>query len=247
MGRSARLVLMSLLASACVERAEPVTWTAPMDGRTALPLDAPLVLAGATLGFPAEYPAPALIRVIDLEDGGEVPGTLDADGDRLHFVPNAPWRPDRRYVWTVDAPGAVPHGPEVDLPTRLLGAAVFDTSDRLRAVDAARGPDDRSCFVLSRTLDDATPLPAHVTLNDVALPVTHLLPLPREAWVVGVADQVPIEVDVACLPPTQIVFEGALLRVALDDEGPWLVTQRETSVLEATLHRHRAAHDGSTP
>jgi hypothetical protein len=157
-----------LLAACAPEIVEEATWIEPLDGRTAVDPDAALRLHAASLSLPPGYPVGDFLRVVDLESGGFVPGEVIDEGDAVAFLPDEPW--DGRYVWTVDDPADVPHGPELPVEATLLGSAVFSTSSRPRPPKAcawcSRGrsasstsPASRSTTSTSRTRSSSWSIP----------------------------------------------------------------------------------------
>jgi hypothetical protein len=211
--------LLALTLTACQgTEIDPTEFVLPLDGQTAVPLESPLVARAPALDVPPDYPADALIRVVDLEDGGFVPGLLERDGALWLFTPTDGWRDDTRYAWTLDLPPDVTHGPEYE--TSIAGDAVFDTSSRLDALAAATGPAGEVCFVFSRPLEDGDLADPVLVIDDTAF-VGALTPLAGEQWRPELPDVIgDLAIDVAC---TDGPATGIYARLWLDGTGPWLV------------------------
>lgn len=230
---SATMSLLLIVAGCTPAPVAPTAWIAPLDGRTALAPDAELRLHAPALHLPPDYPLGDFLRVVDLADGGFVPGEVVPEGDQVRFVPAEPW--DGRYVWTVDQPAAVPHGPELPLPSDLLGSAVFDTSGHVELLAATA--DDGLCLVLSRALDEP-PSPVRITLDDVDLVEPVLALLDRDAWMDALPEGLRPEVDLACVEG-ETAEPGARLRVWFGEEGPFTAEVEDLAPADLVLALHR--------
>jgi len=234
------LLLAGLLAVGCEESGDEGSFIAPLDGQTGIAPDAALEVRAPTLDVPPDYPLPELIRVVDLAEGGFVPGEVLDDGDVLSFVPDLPWAVDRRYVWTVDIPAGIPHGPELHIAGQLSGSAVFDTSQAVAVLAAGLDDEDRACLVLSRHADPEILEGARVTADDqevadLAFEVEGPEVWSDELWVPGLHP----EVDLACLVTGEPIPPGTRLRVWWADSGPWVADVEEISPAELVIELHR--------
>ncbi|MBW1877602.1 MAG: hypothetical protein JRI25_06145 [Deltaproteobacteria bacterium] len=234
------LVLAGLLAVGCDDAGDEGSFITPLDGQTAVALDALLRVRAPTLGVPPEYPLPELIRVVDLAEGGFVPGEVVDEGDVLSFVPRGSWAVDRRYVWTVDIPEGMPHGPELHIAGQLSGSAVFDTSEAIAVLAAGLDDDDRACLVLSRRTDVGMMEGARVTADDEEIADLRIELQGPEVW----QDQVWVpglrpEVDLACLVADESIAPGTRLRVWWAGSGPWVADVEDISPAELVVELHR--------
>lgn len=172
-----------LAASACAGSEDPGDrFISPLDGQTGWGVDVSLVVQSQDMDLPPDYALPELVRVVDLDQSGEIPGTTVREGDFLTFTPDRSWPADRRLAWVVDVPRPVPHGPELTFPPELSEPAVFDTSSRIDVLGGTVDADDRACVVLSRMLDGEDTGSWRVTSGDtdVAGVVGYLVP--RSEW-----------------------------------------------------------------
>ncbi|TNE85425.1 MAG: hypothetical protein EP330_25410 [Deltaproteobacteria bacterium] len=149
--------LLLLLAGCQATEADQAAWIAPFDGQTGFDPAQDLVVSLRDVHLPDDYDFPALIEVMDLLDGGRVPGTVTRTADELRFTPDAPWESDRRCAWTIYDPYDLPHGPEVHLP--VAGTAVFEVSSNIHALDATLGEvEGQVCMLLSRPVEGSVSL-----------------------------------------------------------------------------------------
>jgi hypothetical protein len=199
------------------------TYAAPLHRQTGVPDGLARRVIGAAAEIPPDYPIGDVIRVVDLEGGGFVPGSVQRSGDAdLVFEPYEGWRADRRYAWTVAPPTSVPHGPELAFSADLVGTAVFDTSDRLDVLGAAFDAAGlQVCVVLSRPFEPAIEDVVRITANDVEIHAV-LYPLDADAWAptFDLSDDDP-GVDVACIDSEEPLEPGTSLRIWWNEEGPW--------------------------
>jgi hypothetical protein len=234
------LVIAGFLAVGCDDSGDLGSFITPLDGQTGVALDAVLEVSAPTLRVPPDYPLPELIRVVDLAEGGFVPGDVVDDGDVLSFLPHTSWMVDRRYVWTVDIPEGVPHGPELHIAGQLSGSAVFDTSQAVAVLAAGTDDEDRACLVLSRHADSGIVEGARVTADDVEIADLSIeLQGPEswldELWVPGLQP----EVDLACLLTEEAIPPGTRLRVWWAESGPWVADVEDVSPAELVVELHR--------
>jgi len=202
----------------------PPAFIAPLDGQTGYPTGLPITVTSDRIDLPDDYLTPDLIRVSDLDTGAEIVGNLTFSDDGVQFVPNQDWRTNRRYIWTIDPPIPVPHGPELDFPDHLIGTAIFDTSKRLKLLNAGVDAEGNTCMVFSRTItsDDSGTL--RVTVNDIE--VEDAIYSILEPASVG--NQYTLQPDdegvsVVCFQTALPIDSGASLRLWWGNEGPWRV------------------------
>jgi len=241
------LGLLLLGPAACADRgAARPWWIAPLDGHTGVGTTAPLRVVGPVRTWPADYPAAPWITVVDLHDGGLVPGSVVDDEDGVAFVPDAPWARGR-YVWTIDDPQEAPHGPEVALAAAETGSAAFDTRTGLRVLDAGSEPEGRGCLVLSDMVSGDRLGGVRVTIDGEDTGLDALEVLSPDTWAAGVDASVPRDASVVCLPGDVPVELGALVRVWFDGDGPWLVEVTDASPGALFAARHRLWTEGTAP
>jgi hypothetical protein len=209
------------------------TFIAPLDGQTGVPLNAPLQLRVERLGNPQGYPLPEeLIRVVDLESGGFVPGRLVARGPDVLFVPIDPWRPGASYAWVVSQPAHRARQPELRVPPEVLGEAVFHTASGPALLEAVLD-DGELCLLLSEPAD-ALPW-ATITVGGEPLdlgPPTVVDPL-RDIPELELLDEDP-GAGALCFAAPAGVARRDVLR-----GGGEAVEIRERSLLDAVAARYR--------
>lgn len=223
------------------------SYISPLDGQTGWSVDAPLQTLAPEMDIPPDYALPELIRVLDLDLGGFVPGTTVRTVDTLTFTPDEPFAEDRRYSWVVDVPTPVPHGPQLTFPSALEEPAIFDTRPRIDVLGGSVDSTGQTCLVLSRliTADDAGSWSIEVngTLVDGLVGYR----LDREVWSTGfdfpdddpgpdVYCFTPSETELAGLPALQ---EGDRLRVFWTGQGEWLVDGLDAGEIRTTIVRLR--------
>jgi hypothetical protein len=219
-------VLSGLLLSGCPdpEGVDDRAFIAPADGQSNVSNDQVLLVRTGSLEMPPNYPLPSnFIRVIDLAEGGHVPGAVVRSGDDLLFIPDSPWQSDRRYSWTVDEAASGAHGPEFSFPEELQGTAVFDTSSDLWLLAATTDPDlGLTCLVFSRPLAASEVGDINVTVDDVPVSDVTFQELPAQAVTRSFAL---LEGDaglgVFCLVTAQELEVGNAFRLWWGGEGPW--------------------------
>jgi hypothetical protein len=124
----------------------------PFDGSSAVRVDDPLqvVLEGAD--YPEGEPVPDdAISVVDLDRGGDVPGTLVYADDRVVFAPDEPWRDGGAYGWVVATPAPRARAPLLDVPSGLEGEATFRVGGGITLLDAAI-EDGELCLLFSQSI-----------------------------------------------------------------------------------------------
>lgn len=239
--RIAHVVAAAGLLAACnrMESTEEA-FVSPLAGQTGVPLEMDLLVKGGAVEIPPDYPMGEVIRVVDLVDGGFVPGTLTMDGLDLRFAADDGWAEDRRYAWTVDPAAHVPHGPELPIPAHLVGTSAFGTGEGLDLLGSTLDLDGRACVVASRPTDEADPDDLRVTVNDVALDDAALIKLDPTEWTPGFAlDEVDPYVDVWCLETATPLEAGGALRVWWGDSGPWRMEIRDVPVGDLVIELSR--------
>lgn len=238
MSRSALLLI--LLAGCAGDEAIFPAYIAPVDGQTAVPRDLSLrVQTGPIHELPPAYEVPDLIRVVDLTDGGYVPGRVDVDTDSVRFTPRVRWRSGHRYVWTFDPAKAVPHGPEFGFPDTLEGSAVFDvTADRLDLLDATLDAAGRTCLVFSRrlTADDDGPFAVYADGDLQEGTLRELLPVDTTYAL----EPLDAGIDTVCLTTPEPLLGDTELTIEWGQHGPWRVTLRDTDLTQIYSELRRA-------
>lgn len=210
-GRMVRALPSLLLLSAC-GRAEVEVYIAPFDGQTQVALDTAPVVHGGAQEVPPDYPVGELVRVVDLDAGGFVPGHTVADGQDLRFVLDTGFTAGRRYGWVIDPMLGVPHGPDLTLPDGASGTAVFSTSDDVVPV-AVANDDDLLCVFLSAPVGSISPASARIEANDVFVEVTAATLLDAQDYAFdGLADA-DVGAGVACFQTVPLIGVGATVRV----------------------------------
>lgn len=261
-------VLSTLFAGACATQDSPPEgdrYLSPLDGQTAWDPEQPLVVLAEDKAIPPDYPLPDIIRVVDLQTGGIVPGLIEQGPDFLRFTPSSPFRSGRRYAWTVDVPDPLPHGPDLFLPEPLREPAVFDTSDRIDALAVTREDDRRLCVVLSRMVRGTDEGAWSINVSGLAIPVTVLRLLPQGAWAAEL--EFPIGdpgVDVVCFdaprPPAGAIPDdddddgapsndddpqelwpqvGQTVRLTWGDRNSWVLPVQAGPVVDAVIDLRR--------
>jgi hypothetical protein len=178
-----------------------------MDGQDAVALETVLRVVGAARALPPDADLPAdLIRVVDVERGGRVPGRLGRDGDDLVFRPDSEWRSDADYHWNIAEVYPQARGTAFALAPPLAGDAVFSTRQRTRTLEAVS--DGSLCLVLSRSVDDL--LLIESTLGGEPQPVSW--ELTSEADLTERGEQVDAPVSIACAD------------IGIDSVGDWVFT-----------------------
>lgn len=127
---------------------------APADGQSNVGAFAPLVLFG-TVDFPENAPVPNPFSVVDLTDGGSVPGRVERLDGALTFVADAPWQPGHSYAWTIRQPVDEVRRPSIVLPEQVLGTTLFHADNRLAPLAATVPPTGELCIVTSRPFLDS--------------------------------------------------------------------------------------------
>jgi hypothetical protein len=214
------------------------SFVSPLAGQTGVPSDMELLVRGGAVEIPPDYAVGDVIRVVDLEDGGFVAGQVLMEGWDLRFVPEEPWADGRRYAWTVDPAGHVPHGPELPIPANLVGTSAFGTSEAIDLLGSTLDDDQRACLVASHPLEEAGEV--RITANDVEVEDVTLEELREIEWVPGFArDPSDPYVQVWCVNSATPIAAGAVLRVWWGEQGPWSLTVREIPVEDLVIELHR--------
>ena len=237
-------VIFTVLVGCNADLAPAVGWIAPFDGQTAVATSESLVLSMSGLKVPVDYPLNELVQVADLDRGGLVNGRITLADDVIRFQPDNGWRTDGRYAWTVRDPADYPHGPEFNLPANTAGTAVFESSDRIDALNATLGEQaDRICLLLSRPSEIA--LTAQVSFEGQPSGV-----IPVEVGsVAGDYPTSPADLGAGsgCFdsPDTANLVAGAVARVTLTDSaegadlGQWRLTLEEGALVDILNTRRR--------
>ena len=241
MQRSAWLVSLPLLLAAC-DRASVAVYIAPFDGQTAIPLDLAPVVRGGAAEVPPEYPMGELIRLVDLDAGGFVPGNTVTDGDDLRFFPDTGFASGRRYGWVIDEIVGVPHGPTLSLPDGATGTAVFSTADNARPVAAAIS-EGRTCVFLSAPIGEVDFQVARLEVNGVFVEPLGVRIMPTADFEFDglVRDAGDEGASVACFTTDPVAGPGATLRVwwAAEDPVRLQIADGDLSDVLADLYRGR--------
>ncbi|MCO4743638.1 MAG: hypothetical protein KC912_02540 [Proteobacteria bacterium] len=241
----AQLLLLAILIG-CADASESgdASWIAPFDGQTAFSPDQDLVVSMRGVAVPDDYPLNDLIQVMDLLDGGRVPGEVTLTGDTVRFSPDAPWESDRRCGWTVYDPLEIAHGPEVHLPDGTEGTAVFEVSDNIHVLDATVGEVDGSvCLLLSRPSEDALELDVWVQAAEYSL-TAEVQPDSREDYALADTDA---GAGVRCFESPEALAAGDAIRLQiagtgdLFTQGPWRLELSEAPIVELLAARRRAS------
>lgn len=240
--------LIILAAAACSSDEDVATrFISPLDGQTGWSVDGPLVARYDALNVPPDYPMPEVMRVVDLEDGGLVPGKTTMGDGFLSFTPDESWSAGR-FAWVVDMPEAVPHGPSLEFPDILEEPSVFDTTPRLDVLAGSIDAEGNTCVVLSRVTDSADDGTWTLSEGDVTWDGVVGYLVPRSEW--G-PDLTFIEgdagVDVLCFTfeggPTDVpdLASGDEIRLTWGDDGPWLIELSEGDIATAVQGLRRGA------
>lgn len=231
--------------AACAEDAPVESYVTPALGQTGVNRTAPLVVRAAELDVPPDYPTTELVRVIDLFDGGFVAGEVRVTETTITFEPASAWSANRRYLWIVAPPDAVPHGPELPLPEELAGENPFETDSRLNPLAVGRDDNDRLCFVMSRPVDPERDLGVPtVFVGDEELPVElPLQPLDDEAW----RPDLPLAEDdaglgVGCIGGSAgTALPNDAVRFQWSSRRSWLFELSDRSLTQLALDQHRGS------
>lgn len=216
------------------------SFVSPLDGQAEWPVDEPLQLHLTEAPVPRGYPLPAeLLRVVDLDGSGFVEGHAEQSASDVLFVPRDGWTPGHRYAWSVGRPPNQAREVELALPENVLGEGVFDTSDSLELLEAGNGDGDL-CLLFSRALRSSE-VEIVVSVNEA--PAVVVVAEPFEAAIDLDLELGPIgpEVGASCVDLS--ISEGALVRVWVDDGGPWQV-QATADLSDTIRSRRRAARVG---
>lgn len=217
------LILPAIWTTGCDTTESVRPFIAPLNGQTNYPTTLPLRVVSSDIDIPEGYPLPDIIRVTNADNGLPVEGNISVQSDGIVFTPNDDWRPNRRYVWNVDLPNGVPHGPEVQLPEHLRGVAVFDTTLRIKMLMAGVDESERTCAVFSRPVDQQTDAGTlRVTINDIEIEDA----LFQALTAADLGPPYPLDdddpgVSVICFTTNTPVTEGASLRLWWGSNGPW--------------------------
>ena len=232
-----RLVLVLTFLAACDRDPDllvPV-YISPFVGQTEVALDAPLFVRNGAATVPPDYATPEAIRVVDLDQGGFVPGDVAIDGDDLSFAPEGGWAEGRRYAWTVDPMLGVPHGPLLGTADGIDGTGAFTAGYDPTVLGAGVFVGD-ICLLLSEPWDGEAFV---VTANDVAVDDVTVEVLDRPVATDEDDWHSKTPGDVACLNTASPIAEGTALRVWWGQRGPWrlVVSEQHPDDLFAVLHR----------
>lgn len=235
-----RRILLPLLLVACRPEAQTGdAWISPVDGKTDLPLDAPLRVHVGGLQLPPDYPVGQdFIRVVDVEEGGFVPGRVVIDRDVVTFFPDAYWQPGRHYVWSIGEMPRLDRAPEHEFPESLYGEAVFATTHDIEVLDLTIHGGGLVCAVLSRHLDAITDR-VTATLDDHPIDVGQVMLHGEAQWIEDAPPEL-LEhgVTVACFPDLP-ADAGASLRVWWGPRPPFQSRLESRDVRELLFERRR--------
>lgn len=237
------LVVVLIAGCAGPEAPTQAGWIAPFDGQTNFNPSQDLLVSMQGVRIPEDYPLNELVRVMDLLDGGTVPGTVTLDESLLRFSPDAPWATDRRCGWTLYDPLETAHGPEVHLPV-ATGTAVFEVSDNIHALDLSLGEMDGAvCMLLSRPVDSG--LDVRVWIEDREYLV--LAEAQPESWDDYELPDTDLGAGVRCFDPPEPLEDGDALRLQIEgtgatlfEHGPWRLEVSSASIAELLAERRRA-------
>jgi hypothetical protein len=227
-------------------------YISPLDGQTSWNPEVPLVVRSEDMDLPPDYHLPELLRVVDLDQGGIIPGVTARDSELLVFTPDRPWPLNRRFAWVVDVPEPVPHGPELTFPPELEEPSVFDTSTRIDVLGGSVDGDDRACVVLSRMLsgEDGGTWRISFGETDIVGVVGYLVP--RSEW--GPDLEFPAGdqgVDVLCFDfgvnepdPTEPapIDAGEQVRLWWGGDRSWLITLSSGDILDEVNRLRRGVN-----
>jgi hypothetical protein len=236
----------STLFAGCTEpdsQAE-ASWVSPLDGQTGWDPAQPLVAFSNTMDIPPDYPLPELVRVVDIDEGGVIPGRVERSSTLITFTPDDPLPENRRFGWVIDVPDPVPHGPSLVVPDRLREPLVVDTSPRIDVLAGSVDDVGLVCVVLSRVLTGEDRGSWRLAVGPVEVGEAVGFLVPRSEW--GPDLDLPegdLGVDVLCFDfagsgepnpdPTEPppVSAGEEIRLWWGDSGPWLITLAEGSIV----------------
>ena len=257
-GRLALAAGVLALAACNADDVDYEEYISPLDGQTGWNPETALVVVAEGMDIPPDYPLPELIRVLDLDFGGFVPGRTEKLDGSLRWTPDDPLKTDCdpsdpddlgcRFGWVVDVPEPVPHGPELHFPDILEEPAVFDTSSRIDVLGGSLDAEGRPCLVLSRkvTAEDTGSWSVEIDGQLVEDVIGSLLD-PAD-WASGL--ELPAGddgVDVICFeqflgtpddPP--LVQGGDRVRLTWGDQGPWVVEIEDGAILDTVQRLRRA-------
>jgi len=231
-----------LLLPACQVDPSPVftaPFIAPLDGQSGIDGRAKLYLHFGQLDYPDDYPFPDAIQVTNIQTGGQVPGTVERQGNLVVFTPDERWESNSGYAWRVPELEENFHGPSVELPPLLEEEARFYTAEDVYPLGFGWDEDD-PCVVLSRQLD-ATDFSALNLSRNTEEVTADLLDLRRESnWTVyGGQQDFDFGVDVLCMPGLELA-PGDELRMWLNDGSPFLFQVDETPVRDLLAQLRRS-------
>ncbi len=207
----------------------------PADGRSDVGAFQPLVLLRTDLSF---APIPPLIRVVDLEVGGYVPGLMEVLPEGVAFIPDEPWPRDRYFAWTVEEPLDPPRQPTVDIDG-FGDTFVFNTYNRPEVLGVAYDGPDGICIVASQPLLLADLQRFEITTSTgISLtPIDTRIPEPNRLDVLDLPEE-DAGLGTACLTFGQPVDPSMQLRFTADGHSS-LHPVRELSVTQIALLLHK--------
>jgi hypothetical protein len=233
------LLALAFVAGCAGEDPHPAAvYIAPFVGQTGVALDTPLFVRHGASEIPLDYHTQAPVRVVDLDQGGFVAGSVDFDGDDLSFTPDGGWAEGRRYAWTVDPMYGVAHGPLLGVNDNVDGTGAF-TAGYDPTVLGAGLFQDGVCLLLSQPWDEKE---FTVTANDVPVDDIEVQLIDRPTADDDTDWHSHFPGDVACLDGAVPVAAGSALRVYWGERGPWrvIVSAQHPDDLFAVLHRASA-------
>lgn len=237
-----RTAVATLALCACAPlpgESPPAAFIAPLDGQTAVPAGLDLLVSTRGIDLPEDYPlSDDVIRVVDLDDGGLIRGTVLRDGAELRFRAAGGWEPGHRYLWSVSEPPSAAREPTLELPDEVLGDASFEAGTGRAVLDAGVDGSGQLCLLLSLWLD-VPPTDLALELDGAPVDPTWYL---RDEWATArAAHLLPGDPGVSLACATELApRRGQGLRVAWGDEPPvWFVLDAVDAVDLSADERRR--------
>lgn len=202
---------------ACVvdEAVSENAYIAPANGQTVVGSDVPLLVSLGTAKLPADYPGGIQIDVWNIDTEEAIPGDVFVENGQALFRPRGRFS-SGRYAWSVIVDDDLPHGPEYDVPNRVVDASVFEVGGDPVILGATLLERTDQCFIFSAPVD--VPLDdIQVLYQGVDVAVTAV----RDTGA-GWQDPYPLldgdeGLDVICVGTDPLVFANEPVRVIWGD------------------------------
>ncbi len=235
-------VAVALLSTACSEADPSPHFVSPFDGQTHWPTDAPLqVRVGEPVAPEGHDLDPTLITVVNLDEGGSIPGTVAAEKGDLWFFPDAPLPKSTRFAWSVAPPYEEARSVHLALPVGLIGSGTFHTGPIAEPVGAIR-LDDELCIVWSRgprPEEGASPLATGLQVYADGIRVSVDPAVPTN--LIGIDPLTVGEASLGCLALDDAGIDAATIEGLRVDgvESVWQLAVEDRSLDDLLGERHR--------